>query len=152
MPKNTIADCARKLRERSTVTKGGCAEWRGAKGRKGYGVLNLDGISVKAHRVAYIVAKGSIPEGAHVLHKCDNPSCVNPSHLMLGSNTDNIADKVAKDRASKRLTKESAMEIKGMIREGVMSQTAIARLYDVAQSTVSRIGAGLRRPYLEGRV
>lgn len=148
--KNTVETCKRLLRDRTETTSQGCVEWRGGRCRKGYGALNLDGVTEKAHRVAYIVAHGSIPAGVHVLHKCDNRACVNPEHLMLGSNSDNIADKVAKDRASKRLTAESALEIKGMIVAG-RNQYEIAALYGVAQSTVSRIGSGARRPYLEGR-
>jgi hypothetical protein len=148
--KNTVETCAERLRERSKVTPTGCMEWQGAKHWKGYGVLNLEGVSEKAHRVAYIAAHGSIPAGMHALHRCDNRACVNAEHLFLGTNEENIADKVAKDRASKRLTLKKALEIKGMI--GTTTQGEIARLYGIAQSTVSRIASGQRRPALAGRV
>lgn len=54
-----------------------------------------------AHRVAWLIFKGLIPKDCHVLHKCDIPSCVNPDHLFLGTNLDNMRDKVKKGRAAK---------------------------------------------------
>ena len=149
MRKNTIETCARLLSERSAQTQGGCREWQGGRHYKGYGILNLEGVTEKAHRVAYMVANGAIPEGMHVLHRCDNRICVNADHLFLGTNEENIADKVAKDRASKRLTRESAQEIRKMVQSG-MTHERIAQMFDVAQSTVSRIWSGQRRPYLAG--
>lgn len=72
-----------------------CVLWAGTTDRDGYGI---DG-SHRAHRKAYAAVHGPIPEGLHVLHTCDTPGCVNVDHLWLGTNLDNIADKVAKGRA-----------------------------------------------------
>ncbi len=82
----------------------GCWEWAGGK-NNGYGVLCVSGKTIKAHRYAWILTNGEIPkgEGYHgtcVLHKCDNPSCINPDHLFLGSNADNVRDRVAKNRSN----------------------------------------------------
>jgi hypothetical protein len=66
--------------------------------KSGYGCLRLCKRTFSAHRVSYHVFKGPIPEGLHVLHECDNRRCVNPEHLFLGTNLDNIRDSVAKGR------------------------------------------------------
>ena len=73
-----------------------CWEFHGARLREGYGQLKFRGDDLHAHRVAYELANGSIPEGLHVLHHCDNPPCCNPRHLYAGTNADNVADRVAR--------------------------------------------------------
>jgi hypothetical protein len=83
----------------------GCWEWLGAKNRRGYGGIGLGRAAAGrayAHRVAWELESGRpIPEGMHVLHRCDNPSCVRASHLFLGSATDNMQDCVSKGRISR---------------------------------------------------
>ncbi len=80
------------------VEKSDCWTWAGAKNEKGYGVVGRDSRTPKAHRVAWELANGPIPEGACVLHKCDNPPCCNPAHLFLGSRADNNRDMNEKGR------------------------------------------------------
>src|ERR1035437_1111838 len=75
----------------------GCHIWTGAKDGKGYGVFFADGCC-KAHRWAYQKLYGPIPKGLHVLHHCDNPSCINIKHLFLGTQLDNVKDMIAKGR------------------------------------------------------
>jgi len=65
---------------------------------KGYGAFGFDGKVQKAHRVAYMLTHGPIPDGGHILHSCDNPSCVNPDHLRVGTHTENMRDKLARGR------------------------------------------------------
>jgi hypothetical protein len=65
---------------------------------KGYGELMMRGKEVRAHRAAWSFENGPIPPGMHVLHRCDNPKCVRPDHLFLGTNADNMADKTRKGR------------------------------------------------------
>lgn len=79
-----------------------CWEWRGSRNAKGYGQVTNQGADRIAHRVAYEIAKGAIPSGMMVCHTCDNPPCCNPAHLFVGSNADNIRDKVAKGRSKRR--------------------------------------------------
>lgn len=77
----------------------GCWLWTGAKNQDGYGWFNIGRPSVGAHRVSWRLFRGEIPDGMCVLHKCDRPPCVNPSHLWLGTQTENIADRTRKGRS-----------------------------------------------------
>lgn len=78
----------------------GCIEWTGARQKAGYGALNLDGEVKATHRLSYETNVGPIPTGMFVCHKCDNPSCINPEHLFLGTNEDNVEDMRQKGRAA----------------------------------------------------
>jgi len=78
-----------------------CWEWSAGKFKQGYGAFGIDKKMVNTHRVAYELFVGPIPEGLCVLHTCDNPSCVNPNHLFLGTQKDNIQDMVKKGRCYK---------------------------------------------------
>jgi hypothetical protein len=77
----------------------GCLEWQRNRDKDGYGRIHFDGRYQKVHRVAYQLLVGPIPEGMLVCHRCDNPPCINPNHLWLGTQLDNQRDKWAKGRA-----------------------------------------------------
>ncbi|KKM18075.1 hypothetical protein LCGC14_1669330 [marine sediment metagenome] len=81
----------------------GCQEWQAGKTKGGYGTFQLDGKTQYAHRVMWSCSFGDIPDGLQVLHRCDNPSCVNPAHLFLGTHADNMKDMRDKGRHSKGL-------------------------------------------------
>lgn len=78
-----------------------CWVWAGGKRRKGYGALDWNGRRRGAHQVSWEIANGPVPDGLHVLHSCDNPSCVRLAHLRLGTNKENHAERVAKGRSSR---------------------------------------------------
>ena len=127
----------------------GCWEWTASRNKDGYGHFGLNGKIQTAHRVAWQFANGPIPkgEGAHgtcVLHKCDNPACVRPDHLFLGSNADNVRDRDEKGRRvpPKGETHSSAkLTIADIyaIRSDPRLQREIAAEYGVSKAHVGRI-------------
>lgn len=82
-------------------TAGSCWEWAGCIDKDGYGKFSVGYKSIVAHRFAYSLVSGLIPEGMCVCHHCDNPGCVKPSHLFLGTDADNHKDSVAKGRRAR---------------------------------------------------
>jgi hypothetical protein len=85
------------LLARTTAADTGCLLWEGARGGNGYGYVRLDGRTVAVHRLV-VALDGRDPTGQVVRHTCDNPACVNPEHLVLGSQADNVADMMQRGR------------------------------------------------------
>jgi hypothetical protein len=84
-----------------SVGEDACWIWTGSRDRKGYGQIRINGRTQKAHRAAWTLTHGEILNSLHCLHRCDRPECVRPDHLFLGTNAENVADKVAKGRQSR---------------------------------------------------
>lgn len=140
-----------------------CWEWKGGKIPAGYGIIRGHGKVLKAHRVAWELTNGPIPEGEGwhgtcVLHKCDNPGCVNPAHLRLGPQSENINDMYRKKRdadphgeanGNSRLVKEQVLGVRALLEEGKLSLRAIAARYDVALRTIWNIKEGITWGWLE---
>ena len=138
----------RKYIEQNTmpIPFSGCWVWLGALLPKKYGHSAFG----RTHRIAWEAYKGAIPRGLWVLHRCDVPSCCNPDHLFLGTNKDNVADKVRKGRAK---TKPQRGQTNGFaklsdemvkhIRQSCLSNRALAKELNVSRPTVSRARRGL---------
>jgi HNH endonuclease len=125
-----------------------CWVWTASTVGHGYGQISWSsaGDMIKAHRASYILHFGPIPEDLCVCHKCDNPSCVNPTHLFLGTANDNIKDRQQKNRGAKKeqmgaakLTQEKVIEIRKKYIPRVYSTTMLAKEYNVSQHTIFSI-------------
>lgn len=116
-----------------------CWTWKGAKGRKGYGQVNCDCKCLKAHRVSWELANGEIPDGLWVLHSCDNPACVNPNHLFLGTQHDNTQDMMNKKRQFHKLTHDQMEMACRKIIEGESTPQELANELGVSSKRISEI-------------
>lgn len=121
-----------------------CWEWSAGRVSAGYGAVwdNSIGRHRHAHRLAWEIVNGPIPDGQWVLHRCDNPPCCNPSHLFLGTQADNDADRTAKGRGIHgvshpyaKLTPDSVREIRSRIAGGEIP-SALAIEFGVSSSTL----------------
>lgn len=118
-----------------------CWPWTGAITTHGYGCFNVKRRVYGAHKYAYMLTKGPVPAGMHVMHSCDNRPCCNPAHLSLGTALDNAADKVAKGRQARRggakLTEDSVREIRSL--RGIEQSGSLAKRFNVDQPHIINI-------------
>jgi hypothetical protein len=124
-----------------------CWPWMRSRTRDGYGTIRFAGEVWRTHQLAWIEKYGPIPAGHGVLHRCDNPRCINPAHLKTGTHKENMADMAAKGRATKvsgaahyaaRLTPDQVRAI----RVDARTVTEIAREYGTGRSIISAIRTG----------
>ena len=127
------------------VMESGCHEWQSTMHWGGYGKMYLAGRQVPAHRAAWMIHRGEIPEGRWILHTCDNRRCVNPDHLYAGTPAQNAQDKVARFTGlwGKMLYGEEDHRRVHELRSAGMTQQAIAKETGFHQTTVSRILRGV---------
>lgn len=127
-----------------------CWEWQMGKVCGGYGSFQTGTMSspraMRAHRFSWALAHGKIPEGMCILHKCDNPPCVNPNHLWIGSRADNNADKARKGRtargthvSSSKLTEEQVREIRALYASGKCTEQFLGDMFGVSDSNICLI-------------
>lgn len=140
-------DILKRFRACVEVLESGCHEWRSHLHRDGYGKFFLDGKTKPAHRVAYLLFVGEIPDGAWVLHKCDNRKCVNPEHLYTGDAKQNTKDKLERCawHGNMRVPFETIQAIRARYATGDVSQKQLAIEYGVDQTQVSKYVRGAQR-------
>ena len=126
---------------------GECWPWTAGHFDTGYGCAWHEGRAQKAHRVAWMLTRGPIPAGLRVLHRCDNPTCVRPDHLWLGTAQDNTRDMVQKRRHNRHgrrvLTLEQVLTIRRLRAQG-QTLRAIADQFGVSWVTISLIASRKR--------
>lgn len=141
----------------------GCWLWTGTKNRAGYGRFNVRGRPVQSHRFVLILTVGAIPRDKIVCHACNNPSCVNPAHLRIGTLRDNALDSIAiktwpnykypglfrgtKNGRSK-LTEVSALDVVGKYKD--VSARSLAKHYGVHSSTIDDVRSGVTWSFATG--
>ena len=129
-----------------------CWLWTGFKNKAGYGIISWHNHPTLAHRLAYELTIGQIPDGLLACHKCDNPGCVNPEHIFIGTDADNMADKSRKERYQKELLKnrgannfntkltwELVTEMRALYAPRKMGYRRLAEKFGVARNNVRQI-------------
>lgn len=130
----------------------GCWLWTGGGTRTGYGTFYIEGRMQGAHVASWKLTYGPLTDRLCVLHKCDNPKCVRPDHLFIGTYKDNTQDMIAKGRARSPgasgernnkavLTENQVREIRSIYGRGISMPTAIAARFGVCRSTINQIVA-----------
>lgn len=139
-----------------TIKTDGC--WLFGTPGNGYGKLQIEGRTVAAHRYAYEVAHGAIPDGAVVRHSCDTPRCVRPDHLSLGSPMDNSRDMTRRARQARgvrqgsvKLTDAQVLELRELRRAGVTYRT-LAHKFAISPSQASSVATGHDWGHLPGAI
>lgn len=134
--------------EKSIGNRDNCWEWVGGTSVLGYGHFFMKGKLEQAHRASWKIYKNKIPKGLCVLHKCDNRKCVNPKHLWLGTQKDNIKDMIKKGRDKKassdrnggaKLNWNQVDEIRKIRKEEGTYYKDLAKMFNVHYATIKRI-------------
>lgn len=129
------------------VTETGCWLWTGSLVGGGYGRFGVDGEDKIAHRYSWELHNGPIPKGLNALHKCDTPACINPDHLFIGTQKDNMQDCVKKGRyvaptgernAQSKLKNEDVIKIRKLRKQGLTCE-ALGGEFDVSGSTICQV-------------
>lgn len=158
-PRQYKSDEVRRIRDDGTLTYADrfwekvkigdadeCWEWQGAITKRGYGNFRYKNSPVYTHRVAWQLTNGFIPDGKYILHNCDNPKCVNPKHLRVGTQQDNVTDMVKRNRNAKgqkngmaKLTDEIVLKIIQLWNNSKLTAPQIAKVMGTTKGTIHGI-------------
>ncbi len=127
-----------------------CWEWMGVKDKNGYGRIRINKKMYSSHRIIYELICGPIPESICVCHSCDNPSCCNPNHLFLGSQSDNIKDMIIKGRWRKannfkelngahKLTQQQVNKIRNLYSTSLYTYKELAIKFKMCKESIGHI-------------
>lgn len=140
------------------MPEAGCWIWMGGTTVRGYGQIESKGMKHYAHRVSYELFVGTIPKGMYVCHSCDNVSCVNPNHLFLGTQKENLQDMASKGRSTRGsknpMAKLTDMDVyvikKFFFTKPDVSDSDIAKTYNVSRSLINSIRLEKRWNHVRG--
>lgn len=145
---NIDADLINRFRDKFVkLGVNSCWEWVGARTSLGYGHITVEGVRQYAHRVSYAIHTGAVNSDTHILHSCDNPSCVNPNHLSAGTSRDNMLDKERKGRGNhkrgegnhSKLTTADVVRLRELHATTEISFAQLGRDFGVSAVTASLI-------------
>lgn len=154
--KSMLVSPADRLRRLTKRSESGCLEWQGTTNKLGYGTVTANGKTMSAHKWAWEMAKGAVPDGMCLRHACDNPPCVDVEHLSVGTYAQNSQDMAARKRSThgsrnpqSALTEAKVAEILELLKAGGRTQASIAREYGVVDSAITRIKKGYGWKHVE---
>lgn len=138
------------VRHINAFAENGCWEWTGSRYKNGYGSFNIGDAPIGAHRASFQFFNGPIKTGNVVMHACDNKLCVNPNHLLQGTQRDNMQDMLAKGRGAvseKHYTSKLSREDVNTIRESEKKYEELASEFDVSANYIYQIKSFQRRKH-----
>lgn len=120
-----------------------CWEWQGPRNPKGYGLFSYEGKNHTAHRFAWEMANQQvIPTGMLVCHHCDNPPCINPEHLFLGTQSDNMADSRNKGRPTRVLSSKEIEDVQILLNREILTLEETVQLYRIPVGRLRKLVNG----------
>ncbi len=153
MPPESFEKLSERFRKKVRVNAStGCWDWLAYTNPKGYGMFGYKSTVLLAHRYIWEQFNGPIPPKMFILHQCDNPTCVNPQHLFLGSHQDNMKDMTVKRRQAlgqrngkATLSDQAVNDIRNIYTGRYGQITELARIYNVSTSCINGIVKNIRR-------
>lgn len=138
-PRPTHEQLVQRFSEKHRTSPSGCWEWTGTHNAAKYGVFKWHSKATLAHRVSWLIHRGEIGD-LIVCHRCDNPPCVNPEHLFLGTYRDNVVDMHSKGRWRYPVvfSEDQKGEVRALYRTGKYSQRDLGRMFDTHQANIWR--------------